>query len=39
MTSARVNGKKIFVRGLVPRRAEESTPFRVTETAVVVAKK
>jgi GH24 family phage-related lysozyme (muramidase) len=40
MTSTHVNGRRVVARGLIPRRAEESAPFRAaTETAVAVAKK
>jgi GH24 family phage-related lysozyme (muramidase) len=40
MTSTHVNGKKVVARGLIARRAEESTPFRdAADTAAAVAKK
>lgn len=38
MTSTRVNGKRVLARGLISRRAEESAPFRVVETAFVAKK-
>jgi GH24 family phage-related lysozyme (muramidase) len=33
MTRTTINGKKVVARGLVSRRAEESAPFRSTDTA------
>jgi GH24 family phage-related lysozyme (muramidase) len=39
MTSTHVNGKKVLARGLISRRAEESTPFQAAAKAAAVAKK
>jgi GH24 family phage-related lysozyme (muramidase) len=33
MIKTTVNGQKVIARGLIPRRAEESAPFRSVETA------
>lgn len=33
MTKTTINGKKVVARGLISRRAEESAPFRSTDTA------
>lgn len=33
MTRTTINGKKVVARGLISRRAEESAPFRSTDTA------
>jgi len=39
MTSAHVDGKKVLVRGLIARRAEESAPFQAAAKAAATAKK
>jgi hypothetical protein len=38
MTSTTVDGKKVLARGLIARRAEESAPFRSSETKAVAKK-